>query len=171
MNKKSLLLALLCLWPLISAPPAQAMLGEDQLMLRRFFLDKGHWPVAKQTLMTHFAQVRSAMDPQSVQFFADPQGLVQREYWMSDGEMWTMEQALQIRDAIMENRAAQYSGSQSTKAQKLYLYADGSRVLFKMSGPKVFSILAISSQYDAGDLGVMPDALQKITHVIRPRDY
>jgi len=149
--------------------PASAMLGEDHLMLRSFFSNPGRWPKEKHAPMKNFADVRKEMGPQLVQYFTDSEGLVQREYWLANGDMWTVEEANRIRSAIMKNQNPIASGNNGFRSFQ-FIYADGTQIYYRIARRRVFSILAVRKDFNPGDLGAKSEAYQRMMRIIRPED-
>ena len=169
---KLFILSLLSLGACISLGiqnPASAMLSEDPQMLRSFYANPGRWPIEKHVDMKRFGTVRRELGPQLVQFFPDQDGLVQREYWLADSDMWTVTEANRIRAAIMKNRNAVASGDTGFRAYQ-FVYADGTRIYYRMARGMVFSILAVRNDFNPGDLGAKPEAFWKMMRMIRPED-
>lgn len=157
---KATLLAGLCL-NLVPAP-AQAMLGEDYNLMRNYFNGPKGIPTRhpeKRALMENFAKVRRETRPQSLFFYPDAAGRVQREYWLAPPySTWTMADADKIRNAVMVGRSP--TGTIALGINGLMIrYSDGSLVYYRTMRGQVYSILAVDKSYDPGDLGIMPDTL------------
>jgi len=147
--------------------PAQAILEEEQWMLKTYFRDPGLWPPEKRDPMERYAKARIDTQPQLVQLYPDDGGRVLREYWLASGDMWTAQQAHQIRDAIMNRRAPSFQ--QYLRMDTLiYVYPDRSQVTYRFVRGKVYSILAVSAEWEPGDFGAQPPAYWENAKVIRP---
>lgn len=134
--------------------PAQAILDEDYLMIKTYFSHPKKWPDKKAT-MEAFARLRLKAKPSIFQCYEDSAQKIKREYWATGSVPWDLRLAHEIRNGIMGGRRplAVYPLALSGL---VYLYADGSRVVYRISHGGVFSILANNKDYDPGDFGHVP---------------
>ena len=145
-------LLLSCLFA--GAAPCQALLGQDMYTVKTYFCGRKGKPCKAPELlgrMQTFAQVQKEVLPQSVSFFPDSRGTIQREQWLATPmSMWTIVQADKIRDAIMGGQRP--SGVRPQGMENLvYLYADGSQLYYYVSHSQVYCIIAVAKSFNAGD--------------------
>lgn len=134
--------------------PAQAILDEDYLMVKTYFAHPQKWPNKKAT-MEAFAKLRIKAQPDIFQCYTNQDQKIKREYWATGAIPWGLKLAHEIRDGIMGGRRPQAVYPLASSGL-LYVYADGSRVTYRISHGGVFSILANNKDYDPGDFGWIP---------------
>ncbi|MGE3724976.1 MAG: hypothetical protein AB7I41_05470 [Candidatus Sericytochromatia bacterium] len=150
---------LLCLSTVLStvvwlqALPALAILGEDYLMMRTYFHQPRRYDPVHEPKFKSFAELRKEMRPSHVHFFTNAEGKISKEFWSADGSPWTFEQADKIRNAIMRRSHSNASGN---SLGLVWYYSDGARVMYRVIGSRVISIMAVDKDFSAGDLGKMP---------------
>jgi hypothetical protein len=137
----------------LQALPAQAIMGEDYVMMKTYFQIPRKYPPEHEPKFKSFAELRKEMHPAYVNFYTDVEGKINKEYWCADGKPWTLTQANKIRDAIMRSNS---SGTSGNSLGIIFYYSDGARVTYRLIGTRVISILAVAKDYDPGDLGKMP---------------
>ena len=165
-------LSLGLVYVLVTVTPAQAILGEDIKILKSYFCapkGKPCGPVELLGRMQRYAEARKLARPLSVSFYLDALGRVQREYWLASPQnMWEMKQANSIREAIMAGRNASGSVPKGLNGV-MYLYADGSKVYYRLNRGLVFSILAVDKQFDPGYQGDLTKELEGMRRIIKPK--
>lgn len=168
---KYFLAALLCGGSLICALPSLAIIGEDAGLLKSYF--NGPKGVPRQALekrgqMERFAKVRIEARPQSVFFYPDKNGKVQREYWLAPpGDMWKLEQADKIRDAVMMGRSPISAQLENLRGMT-FNYADGSHVYYRMVRGMVYSLLAVDKSFNPGERSHSVPRYYEYDRIIKP---
>ncbi|PIQ23567.1 hypothetical protein COW36_13935 [bacterium (Candidatus Blackallbacteria) CG17_big_fil_post_rev_8_21_14_2_50_48_46] len=136
------------------SPAAQAIMGEDYLMLKTYYNHPQKYTKEHEARLLKYAKLRVEMHPAYVHLFANSQGKINKQYWSADGSPWNQTQADKIRDTIMQRSPSGFSAS--TLGQT-WFYSDGARVTYRMSGGRVFSILAVDKDFSPGDQGRFPE--------------
>lgn len=149
----AVLYTVLCASIWLQAPPALAILGEDYLMMRTYFHKPRRYDLVHEAKFKGFAELRKEMRPIQVHFFANAEGKISKEFWSADASPWTFEQANKIRDAIMRRSHSNASGN---SLGLTWYYSDGARVIYRVIGNRVISIMAVDKDFNPGDLGKMP---------------
>ena len=134
--------------------PAQALMGVDYVMMKTYFNHRQSYPRELEIRLKAFAKLRQDMHPAHVFLYTNSEGRINKQYWEADGQPWTLAQAEQIRDHVIASTPSQ---QQRNGLGLVWHYSDGARVIYRMSGSKVFSILAVDKDFNPGDLGQFPD--------------
>lgn len=147
-------LQLLLLFLLLPITPAQAILGEDYVMLKTYLNHPQRYPKEKEALIKRFAEALYTLRPAHMQIYTNQEGRINKELWTADGQFWTQEQAQKIRDAIMLRNP---SSAQISSFGITWFYSDGAQVIYRMTQGKVFSILALDKKARPENTALWPD--------------
>ncbi len=129
-------------------------MGVDYVMMKTYFNHRQTYPRELEARLKAFAKLRQDMHPAHVFLYTNSEGRINKQYWEADGDPWTLAQAHQIRDSLMTGTPGH---QQHSSLGMFWHYSDGARVIYRMSGSKVFSILALDKDFNPGDLGRFPD--------------
>lgn len=144
----------------LQALPALAILGEDYVMMRTYFHKPRRYDPIHEPKFKGFADLHKEMRPAYVHYFTNSEGKINKEFWNADGKPWTFEQANKIRDTIMRRSHSNASGN---SLGLTWYYSDGARVIYRVIGNRVISITAMDKDFNAGDLGKMPEWFKPAT--------
>ncbi len=163
-------LTLLFLWAAwMYTPEAHALLGEDYTMVTSYYAAPSRWPPEYEARVDRFAKVQREMQPEIVQLFKNKANQIHKQIWVAQGRGWSFAQAADIRNAIMQNRSA--SQVYQVKNQYIFVYADGSRVLFQYNPRNylVHTLWAVDKDFDPGDKGAFPKSFWENARVFYPQ--
>lgn len=152
---------LLCALGFGSEQPAHAIMGDEADLVRSYFRNPERWTPDKQARMKKYAAIRTELRPTRWHIYANDEGIVEREIWVSASPAWSLQDAIKIRDAIMQKH--QLAGQFSPEMDKLvYMYRDGSYVIFSVGLSGIYRIMAISSSLKPMEPAGMPPALRRM---------